>query len=559
MSFIPVRALGVRPAEILKLACREVLSSGELNDLLVRQESGIVQYSYKAKEYHAEFSTSYGSFSYNKNHIGFEIDIVYPNGVYNSDSSTGDFLARSTTMNILLKNSNISVTKVKTTAGEQDNSPIRVTYKYIYADNGHATVQSDMHLSFKRVTPEPTDIQSNDTTYIKSVKFIEANTDYETLGNVTLLWCKIRASNAISSIGQFSINAWVTRSDIANDINSVCTDLYTNEVYGGRLPVTDLDFPTTTERVNGALDTTMTLYDAMDLVAKSRRYNVYPIGGDLKLKLDTKKPIRTALYNETNILKDTLKISYLFTEEAEQDSVQIKYRSATDFSEQVIQYPASGLFPKIVELWGCTDEAVALDTATYLFLQERSRRKTIEFKTDIQGLIPEYLDKIAISHNIPQWGMGGQIVAIDGQKITLDCDFNFISESMLCDDTIDCTEIFCDTNYFNAIIFRAADGSVSATYNFTAVSEREILLDTAAPAWLYIGYDYDNTFFSIGNVSNIVKEYTVIKIEPDSSNNMKITAANYDASIYDYPAGNILTEAGNALLTESGNNLIHEG
>ena len=69
----------------------------------------------------------------------------------------------------------------------------------------------------------------------------------------------------------------------------------------------------------------------------------------------------------------------------------------------------------------------------------------------------------------------------------------------------------------------------------------------------------DNTFFSIGNVSNIVKEYTVIKIEPDSSNNMKITAANYDASIYDYPAGNILTETGNALLTESGNNLIHEG
>ena len=113
-------------------------------------------------EYNAEFSTSYGSFSYDKNHIGFEIDIVYPNGVYNSDSSTGDFQARNTTINIILKNSNISVTKVKTTAGEQDNSPIRVTYKYIYADNGHATVQSDMHLSFKRVTPEPTDIQSND-------------------------------------------------------------------------------------------------------------------------------------------------------------------------------------------------------------------------------------------------------------------------------------------------------------------------------------------------------------------------------------------------------------
>ena len=510
-----------------------------------------------AKPYNAEFFTSYGAYSYNKNHIGFEVDIVYPNGVYNSDSSTGDFLARSTEMNIGLDNSNITETKLITTDGKVDNGAIRVTYKYIYGDNGHTTTQDSMHLTFKRITPEPTDIQSNDKTFIKSVKFIEANVDYESLGNVTLLWCKIRASNAISSIGQFSINAWVTRSDVNSDINSVCTDLYTNDVYGGRLPLSDLDFPTTTETVNGALDTTMTLYDALDMVSKSRRYSVYPVGGDLKLKLDTKKPIRTALYNETNILQDTLKISYLFTEEDEQDSVEIKYRSATDFSEQSVQYPSAGLFPKTIELWGCTDADVALDTATYLFLQDRSRRKTVEFKTDIQGLIPQYLDKIAISHNIPQWGLGGQIVAIDGNKLTLDCDYDLFVATIPCDDTISCDESFCTQS--GNIIFRDVNGSVSSIYELDVISEKEVVLKTAPPTWLYVGYDYDNTFFSIGKTSTFIRDYIIIKVEPDSSDNMKITATNYDPSIFDYPEGDILTESGDSLLTESGDNLRHEG
>jgi len=479
----------------------------------------------------AEFETSYGAFSYNKEHIGFEVDIVYPNGVYNTDTS-GDFTARDTVSDIIIKNSNIDETSVITTSGELDNSAIRITYKYIYDDEGHAAIQSNVNLSFKRDTAEPTGVKSMDKTYIARVKFILEEKNYEPLGDLTLLWCKIRATNAISSIGQFAINCWVTRNDVINDVKSVCTDIYTNDVYGGRLPATDLDLDDTpTDFVNGAIDSKMTLFDAMQMAAKSNRYTVFPVGNDVKLKHDAAKPLRTALYNETNILKDSLKISYLFEEIDETDSVKITYRDNTEFKEVTAIYPTGGVFPDELELWGCTSESVALAMATYLYKQDRARRKSVEFKTDIQGLIPQFLDRIAISHNIPNWGLAGQIVAVSGNNITLDCDFDMIAKTLECDDKLDCLEVFCKVNNFDTILFRDELGGVSDTYSFTVVGAKEIQLTTTAPAWLNTTEAFDNTFFSIGAVDSVVKDYIVTSVKPNGEQ-ISITAVNYDESIY---------------------------
>ncbi len=548
------------------------------------QDEGDVVLNFYAKTYKAEFETSYGSFSFNKRHIGFEVDIVYPNGIYNSDDTTGDFTARTTTSEIYVKNSNIDQVDLIVTDGKMSNSAVRVTQKFLYATFGHAAVQDSISLSFKRLTAEPNDVKSMDKTYISRVKFIMEDKDYESLGNVSLLWCKVRASNAISSIGQFAVNAWVTRNDVRNDVESVITDLYTSDVYGGRLPASDLDLDTTGavgpwvnnefayaaflntglyevqqhtgyvylsqvpppvltpflgddgnwyeiqalptlgvntavrtvlsfDTVNGAIDSKMTLFDAMQMVGKSNRYTVFPVGGDVKLKYDGVKPIRTALYNETNMIKDSLKISYLFEESDETDSVKITYRDSSEFKEVTAIYPSDGIFPDELELWGCTDDVVASDMAKYLFKQDRARRKSIEFKTDVQGLIPQFLDRIAVSHNIPSWGTGGQIVAVSGDTITLDCDFDIVSSA------------------FDTILFRDEIGGVSTSYSFSVISSREILLSSAAPAWLNTTEAFDNTFFSIGTVDSVVKDYIVTSVKPNGEQ-ITISAVNYDESIY---------------------------
>ena len=494
------------------------------------QTSGTTIFSYHAKSYSAEFETSYGAYLYSKEHIGFEIDYHYPAGVYNSNSTTGDLTSRTTQFNINYTEAGAPTDEVIETIA-QDNSAIRATYKHIYT-----VPQSTASIRIKRITTEPSSVQSMDKTYIKSIKFIHADPDYEPLGDITLLWCKIRASNAISSVGQFAINAWVTRSDVLNDMNSVLTDLYTNPVYGGRLPLSELDFPATpTDFINGAIDSRMTLYDAMQMVAKSNRYSLYPVGGSLKLKHDDVRPIRTSLFNETNIIKDSLKISYLFTEVSDTDSVKIYYRDSTDFSEKTYTYPTTGDFPEMVEQWGNTDDTVAEDTARYLYKQDRSRRKTVEFKTDIQGLIPEYLDRIGISHDLPSWGIGGQVASFSGRVINLTCNYGRVLYDLWnCADTYACDDVFFPISldhFYDTIIFRDSNGEVSDLLTFTVIADGQIELTTDAPTWLYQGEDRDKTYFSIGKVDSVVKDYIITNIKPNGKE-VTITGVNYDETIF---------------------------
>jgi len=462
----------------------------------------------RGKLYTAEFETGYGAYLYDKSHIGFEIDYHYPAGVYNSNSTTGALEDRTTQFNINYTEAGTPTDEVIQTIA-RDNSAIRATYKHIYT-----VPQSTANIKIKRITAEPSNVQSMDKTYIKSIKFIHADPDYEPLNNITLLWCKIRASNAISSIGQFAINAWVTRSDLLSDVKSVITDLYSNDVYGGRLPIADLNLIDTLDTsVNGAIDSKMTLYDAMQMTAKSNRYNVYPSGSEIKLKHDAIKPIRTALYNETNIIKDSLKISYLFTEQDETDSIKIIYRDSDEFKEATVIYPTDGIFPEEIELWGCTDGVKALEMATYLYKQDKARRKSVEFKTDIQGLIPEFLDRIAISHNLPEWGIGGQISYINGNYITLTCSYD-LSDGI-----------------YDSIIFRKEDASVSDILSMVVVDSNTIEILGTVPTWLYDGEEFDKTNFSMGISNTFVKDYIVISIKP-SGNEITITATNYDETIY---------------------------
>lgn len=72
-----------------------------------------------------------------------------------------------------------------------------------------------------------------------------------------------------------------------------------------------------------------------------------------------------------------------------------------------------------VELFGCTNKEQALREATYMALANRYRRRIVTFTTELEGLIPSYGDLIAITHDMAQWGQGGEILKQEGLKLTL--------------------------------------------------------------------------------------------------------------------------------------------
>ena len=148
---------------------------------------------------------------------------------------------------------------------------------------------------------------------------------------------------------------------------------------------------------------------------------------------------------------------------------------------------------------------IAADMAKYLYKQEESRRKIVSFRTDIQGLVPQFLDKIMVSHNALQWGEAGEVISVSGSDIVLSIPL----EDLTPDKTI---------------VFRDIDGSVSDPCAISIVSATQVTV-TGIPAWVTA-----NTFYTVQETGT-AKEFTVISVKP-SGDTVEIDCVNYDADIY---------------------------
>lgn len=599
--------------------------------------SGTVTFTFIAKEYTAQFETSYGAYTLEATPsklAGIELDIELPRGLYNTDSN-GDFTNR----NVLLEYKLIGNTETNWinmagvsetyTATEKEANPFRFTFPISIPSE--FTDENPLSIRVRRstVTPEPTGFKSQDMAVLTSVKAIYNEPDINNYGDITLLWARLKATNAISSAGQVRLNAWVTRQDKKASVMEAIEDIYTNTDYGAGLPASDLVLdvvdativgetegpystdiayyirdggtgryyiywggilvvdsatllpvstwiaclPGTTDaeymvtevspifdtpypvsrrllsvpnplytKFNGALDSKNTVMDTLKLISKAGRYSAYLDGQTINFRKDAEQLIRTSLFNETNILKNSFKIDYLFGEESGNDGVLVKYRDPDTFKESQATYPDTSINPQQMELIGCTEYNVAISSAAYGYKSQKARKKIVKFKTDEQGLIPNYLDRIGVSHNVPKWGQGGQITSFSGQTIYMDeeylTEYPFASD---CSDTLDCTDVMfpeCPIEQL-AIVFRAPNGTVSDIYPCTKISASSVDVTGTLPTWLYFGDLQDNTYFSIGELATIVKDYTVTEIKPSGLGEFEIQAVNYDPTIYTYvePSG----------------------
>lgn len=438
-----------------------------------------------------------------------EVDFIYPSGLYELGDD-GDFENFTDVVRIYFRNTSgtrVHYEYISTTGGGA--TPLRFTVRLPYYADYNT-------ISFYRSYGESTSQKIHNPLVVARIKEIYPQPNLTDVGDISLLWVKIKASNAISSLGQTQVNGFFTRTDKPNDIRSVLEDIYTNTNYGGRLPLEDLDFIDTSETVNGAFDTQSTIFDALKLISKSQKYTVYPVGQELLLKYDDVNNISSGLYNETNIIKDSLKVQYAFKEEnASSDSVECTYRNGDDWNAEKVQYPTDGLYPATIELFGVTETAQAESMAKYLYKQEQARIKIVTFDTDIQGLVPQFLDKILISHSSMLWGTAGEVYEVTGTTIEL-------SDPVL--GWVDTTAVTVLATYATGsynITFRKIDGSVSDTLPYTIISEYVIDVPSL-PSWVK-----DGTFYTNGEP----KEYLVTKITPKGEK-VSIECVNYDAGVY---------------------------
>ena len=279
-----------------------------------------------------------------------EVDYTYPNGLkYYEDDGETTSAKTSFKIRVYVLSSGV-YTEVYSEDVYMNASTVDAIQRTKTIDI--SSYDEPVYISFEKTLGKATNKYITNTV-IKRVKEIYPNEDFTNkYGDITLLACKIKATDAVSAAGQVRVNAYFERTDVGNTMAEVLTDIYTNTTYGAGLDVNDLDFPVTTETVNCAYENSSTIFDAMRRPALAQGYSLYLAGMDVILKKDGANTITSGMFNEMNILRNSLKVQYLFKEEyPAYDGFECSYIS-DNWTQKTEIYPSTSTRPQSVDLFG---------------------------------------------------------------------------------------------------------------------------------------------------------------------------------------------------------------
>lgn len=366
--------------------------------------------------------------------------------------------------------------------------------------------------------------------------FINAEHEY---GNVTMIALKMQATNNLSQRSSRLLNCVVTRKlpqwtpekgwsepVPTNSIAWALADVLKAE-YGAKLDDSRIDLDTLLyldgiwqsrgDTFNAVFDSKLTVFEALSRIAKCGRAVAFLQGGIVRFVRDEPKTIPVALFSPRNIIKNSLSIQYIMPSEDTADSVTVEYFSDKTWKTTEI----TGVLPEstsentaTVELFGCTNKEQALREALYMAAANRYRRRIVSFMTELDGLIPTYGDLVAITHDMPSWGQGGEVVQKDGNKLTL-------SEPVIFSD---------DSVHYIAL--RKANGQLSGPYIVTSGNlENEVVMEETPDFEVYTGTSRERTHFAFGPADKWATMARIIGIKP-RTNTVEITAVIEDERVH---------------------------
>ena len=291
-------------------------------------------------------------------------------------------------------------------------------------------------------------------------------------------------------------------------------DIARNE-YGGNLlderidleALTNLDaiWQQRNDCVDVVFDTALTVWDALTRVARCGRAVCFMQTGIIRFVRDEPKTIPVALFSPRNIVKHSLKLHYLLANDDTADSVVVEYFCNQTWrpDEVEVSLPNStSTQPAHVRLFGCTDKNQAIREGKYMAASNHYRRRLVSFQTELEGLIPTYGDLIAITHDLPSWGQGAEVIQVDGNTLTLSEPLTWNKDKL----------------HEHVIGLRKQDGSVSNTYRvLPGNNDNQVIVQGTFDFDIYTGESQERTHvaFGIGNAWRTLARVTSVKPRGD--------------------------------------------
>jgi len=372
--------------------------------------------------------------------------------------------------------------------------------------------------------------------WIAAKGYTVSNKDY---GNVTLLAIVMRATDNLSQRSSNLVNCIVTRklktwspSKGWSELVPTCSIAWAlvdilKANYGAKLTDKSIDlnalykldykWSCRGDTFNAVFDSKVTVYEALNRVAKTGRAVTFIQGGIVRFVRDEPKTIPIAMFSPRNIVKNSLSIQYIMPSEDTADSVCVQYFSEKNWKTSEIIGAFNGSTSNktaTVELFGCTNKAQAQREAVYMALANRYRRRIVTFSTELEGLIPSYGDLIAITHDMAHWGRGGEVIAQNGLKLTLSEPVTFVDNAQ------------------HVLALRSKNGAFSGVYEVTPSEKNtEVMLKTMPDIDILTSSGVERTHFAFGTTDKWGVYARVTGIRPRSSQ-VEITAVIEDSRVH---------------------------
>ncbi len=369
------------------------------------------------------------------------IDVVFPRGLYfandggglSSKSATWEVEARAIDDNGEPLGDWIAVSTETFSAATA--TPQRRSYRYTVAAGRY-------EIRARRTDEKDTSARAGHELRWEGLKaFLEGLPQF---GSVTLLALRMRATDNLSQRSSRLINCIVTRKlPVWDPVSGWSAPQPTRSIawafadaaratYGAKLLDWRIDlavlhaldqvWQTRSDRFDAVFDQAITVWEALTRIARVGRAAPFLQGGILRIVRDQPQTLPVALFSPRNIVKGSFKVQYLMPGEDTADAVTVEYFSSRTWKsdEETVALPDSAAEqPAKVSLFGCTDTALARREGFYMAAANRYRRRMVTFRTELEGLIPTYGDLIAVAHDLPRWGQGGEVIGWEPASLTL--------------------------------------------------------------------------------------------------------------------------------------------
>lgn len=366
--------------------------------------------------------------------------------------------------------------------------------------------------------------------------------DTRTFGDVTLIGMRMRASDNLSMQSSRKFNCIATRklpiwngsawSGLTATRNPAWAITYACKQVGLTDAQIDLsglltlanDCTARGDNFDARFDNFLSFWEAVSKMAGAVRAKPFMQAGVLRVVRDQAATIPVAMFSQRNIVKGSLSINYLMPTEDTADSVDVGYFDEVTWKPARVRSTLAGstaLKPAKVDLFGVTNRNKAWKEGLHQAACNRYRRKIISFSTEMEGFIPSFGDLVAIQHDMPAWGQGGEVVAWDAGTKTL-----ILSEP---------PTFSTGTHY---IALRKRDGSVDGPYACTpTLDPYAVALSTTPAITPYTGQMEERTHYAFGAGIAWRQPARVLSAKPLNLYTVEIQAVNEDDSVHTADSG----------------------